>query len=168
VVRAWYEREAPRAGWLAALADGALAPALTEMHRRLAHAWTVGELARIAALSRAAFAKRFVAVVGEPPLHYLARVRMQAAADLLRTSDATLDAVATAVGYASTEAFSRGFRRIVGAPPGSFRRASGSATPSSVPVMARRAPRPDAIRHDVTLPLRRRAGRRARLRRTAR
>jgi AraC-like DNA-binding protein len=168
VVRTWYERESHRAGWLAALADSALAPALVAMHRRVEHPWTVTELARHAALSRAAFAKRFVAVVGEPPLHHLARARMQVAADLLRTSDATLDAIATAVGYASTEAFSRGFRRIVGAPPGSFRRASGSATPSSVPVMASAARRPDADRDDTTTRLDRRAGRRHHLRRAAR
>jgi AraC-like DNA-binding protein len=122
VVRAWYERDASRAGWLSALADSALAPALTSMHRRLAHPWTVGELARTAALSRAAFAKRFVSAVGEPPLRYLARARMQAAADLLRSSDASVDEVATAVGYASTEGFSRTFRRVIGAPPATFRR----------------------------------------------
>jgi AraC-like DNA-binding protein len=168
VVSAWYEREESRAGWLSALGDSALAPALTAMHRRLAHPWTVDELAREAALSRAAFAKRFVSVVGEPPLHYLTHARMQAAAELLRNSDATLDAIATAVGYASTEAFSRGFRRIIGAPPGSFRRASGSATPTSVAVMASARPGAEPEPHDPTIHLRRRAGRRDRVRRVAR
>lgn len=130
VVRAWYERDPSRVGWMSALADRALATALTSMHARIEYPWTVAELAREAALSRAAFAKRFVATLGEPPLHYLARARMQVAADLLRTTDATVDAVAAAVGYTSTEAFSRGFRRVVGTPPAAFRRSEQRARPA--------------------------------------
>jgi AraC family transcriptional activator of mtrCDE len=84
--------------------------------------WTVGTLADVAAMSRSAFAERFRRLVGLSPMRYLTQVRLGRAAELLRTTDATVADVARRVGYASEEAFSRAFRARFGASPGTFRR----------------------------------------------
>jgi AraC-like DNA-binding protein len=82
----------------------------------------VEALARVAGTSRATLGRRFVAEVGEPPLAYLTRARMQAASQLLRGSDEGFAAIAGHVGYESEFAFNRAFRRAFGAPPGEYRR----------------------------------------------
>lgn len=123
VVRTWADdAPAERAGWIGALTDATLGRTLEAMHGDLRRAWTVPALARIAGTSRATLGRRFVAEVGEPPLAYLARARMQEASRLLRGSDDGLAAIAARVGYDSEFAFSRAFRRAFGAPPGEHRR----------------------------------------------
>ncbi|MBI5496089.1 MAG: AraC family transcriptional regulator [Deltaproteobacteria bacterium] len=125
VVRAWLAEDAAGpTSWLAALRDQPVANALSRMHAEPARNWTVQGLARVAGLSRAAFARRFAGAMGEPPLTYLARWRMGLAARLLVESDASLAEVATRVGYESEFAFSRAFKRIRGRAPGAFRRAA--------------------------------------------
>jgi AraC-like DNA-binding protein len=93
------------------------------MHARLAHAWTVGELAKVAALSRSAFFDRFTRVVGRPPMEYLHAWRMAIARDLLRR-EVSITEVADRVGYASASTFSTAFSRHVGQPPSHYARAS--------------------------------------------
>jgi len=88
---------------------------------RPAEPWTVAKLARIAGLSRAAFARRFAAEVGVPPLRHVAATRMRLAAELLAATDASLAEVAAEVGYATEFALSRAFRRLAGEPPGVYR-----------------------------------------------
>lgn len=109
------------AGWLAALRHPQVGRALILLHRQPAHPWTVDQLARRAGLSRSGLAEAFRALLGEPPMRYLARWRMQVAADLLRREELTVAAVASQVGYASEAAFSRAFKRIAGVPPGEWR-----------------------------------------------
>ncbi|WUD86198.1 helix-turn-helix transcriptional regulator [Streptomyces sp. NBC_00503] len=79
-------------------------------------------LAAEAGLSRAAFARRFAALVGRPPLGYLTWWRMTTAARLLRASKAPLRSIAVQVGYASEFAFADAFKRMYGMPPGAYRR----------------------------------------------
>ncbi|MFI6940570.1 AraC family transcriptional regulator [Streptomyces sp. NPDC050418] len=124
VLRAWYEEQpTERArGWAAALSDQAVAPALTALHGDPARSWTVQELAARAGLSRAAFARRFTDLVGEPPMAYLTRWRMTTAARLLRESEETLAAVAARTGYGSEYAFAKAFKREYGQAPGGYRR----------------------------------------------
>ncbi len=124
ILRAWHEEQPPETarGWAAALADQAVAPALTALHGDPARAWTVQELAVRAGLSRAAFAKRFAELVGEPPMAYLTRWRMTTAARLLRESEAPLAAVAARTGYGSEYAFAKAFKREYGQAPGGYRR----------------------------------------------
>lgn len=123
VVRAWANDVTPeRAGWIGALTDAMLARTLEAIHADLERAWTVDALARVAGTSRATLGRRFVAMVGEPPLAYLTRARMQEASRLLRRSDEGLAAIAGRVGYESEFAFNRAFRRAFGAPPGEYRR----------------------------------------------
>ncbi|BAJ33132.1 MULTISPECIES: AraC family transcriptional regulator [Kitasatospora] len=109
-------------GWAAALGDPAVTAALHAVHRDPAAPWTVASLAAEAGLSRAAFARRFRATTGRPPLGYLTWWRLTRAARLLRETEAPLRAVAAQVGYASEFAFAHAFKRVHGLAPGAYRR----------------------------------------------
>lgn len=109
-------------GWLRAVSDPQIGPAIRGMHENVAHPWTVGLLAAAAGMSRSAFALRFKALVGEAPLEYLTRWRMCKAGHLLRGSDRNLMDVANLVGYESDGAFKRTFKRVLGITPGEYRR----------------------------------------------
>ncbi|GAA1935802.1 AraC family transcriptional regulator [Kitasatospora viridis] len=108
--------------WRGALADPGIGEALRLLHERPAHRWTVAELAASAGQSRSAFAARFSRVVGEPPLGYLTGWRMTLAADLLRETEHSVEAVAREVGYADAFAFSTAFKRAHGVSPSVWRR----------------------------------------------
>jgi AraC-like DNA-binding protein len=110
-------------GWLAGLRDRYVGRALSLLHSKSAHAWTVEELAAHVGLSRSALGERFTAVIGQPPMQYLARWRMQLAADLLHGSRRSMAAIAQQVGYDSEAAFSRAFKREHGKAPAAWRRA---------------------------------------------
>lgn len=112
-------------GLLRGLADARLAPAIREMHRHMARAWTVGQLARLASLSRSAFFGRFTRSVGVAPMEYLLAWRMSVAKDLLRREDLNLGQIAPRVGYGSASAFSTAFSRHVGQSPSHFARQHG-------------------------------------------
>ncbi len=121
-VRAYLQSPAgARRGVLAAIADAQLARPLTALHADLARPWTVGLLARSASMSRSTFAARFRTIVGQPPLDYLARARMDEARTLLRGGTA-IALVAGAVGYDSPISFTRAFRRVTGETPGAYQR----------------------------------------------
>jgi len=113
-------------GFLGALRDPSTAAALSAMHLRSEHPWTVASLAQEVGLSRSVFAARFTQLVGEPPLGYLTRLRMQKAATLLRDG-ATLAQASRHAGYASEASFSHAFRQWSGEAPGAFRRKSKGA-----------------------------------------
>jgi len=113
-------------GWLAGLKDPYVSRALALLHGRVAQEWTVDELGRKVGLSRSALADRFTRLIGEPPMRYLARWRIQVAAHQLRNSDAPLARIAQQVGYESEAAFNRAFKRSFGIPPATWRR-NGSA-----------------------------------------
>jgi AraC-like DNA-binding protein len=95
---------------------------LSLMHNQPAHAWTVDELARKVGLSRSALAQRFSDFLGQPPMQYLARWRLQLAAQQLRDGEKSLADVAEQVGYDSEAAFNRAFKREFGVPPATWRR----------------------------------------------
>ncbi|MGW6007826.1 AraC family transcriptional regulator [Streptomyces sp. NPDC055210] len=126
VLRLHLERasRAPRAasGWLAGLADPVVATALTSLHRDPARTWTVAELADAAAVSRSTLAARFKSTVGQGPLEYLTRWRIELAAQQLREGSATLASIAHSVGYGSESALSVAFKRVLGMPPGDYRK----------------------------------------------
>lgn len=129
ILRAWFEDQPPAAaaGWAAALGDSAVAPALAAIHETPSTQWTVEALADRAGLSRAAFARRFTTLVGEPPMAYLTRWRMTTAARLLRESESPLTTVAAQTGYGSEYAFAKAFKREYGEAPGGYRRAARAA-----------------------------------------
>src|SRR5262249_24978541 len=109
-------------GWLAGLRDTYVARALALLHRDIARAWSVDELGREAGLSRSALADRFIRLIGGPPMHYLANLRMQVAMQTLRDTSASLAQVADMVGYESEAAFSRAFKKATGTAPATWRR----------------------------------------------
>jgi AraC-like DNA-binding protein len=111
-----------RTGWLAGLRDPHVGRALSLLHARVAHPWSVEELAREVGVSRSVLGERFAALLGEPPMRYLARWRMQLASLRLRESDDSIAVIAADVGYDSEAAFHRAFKRELGAPPAAWRR----------------------------------------------
>ena len=120
-LRSWFTAPTAR-GWLVAYADPVVGRAIRLMQHDLASPWTVDSLARSVAVSRAALARRFSSLVGEPPMSFLRQERLRLAADLLRGSDATLSSVAGAVGYGSAFALSSAFSRERGVSPSAHRR----------------------------------------------
>ncbi|MET8422965.1 AraC family transcriptional regulator [Nocardia sp. NPDC004860] len=129
ILRAWIEEQpqSEAVGWAAALRDPAVAPALEAMHGDPAAPWTVQSLADHAGLSRAAFARKFNAMVGEPPLAYLTRWRLTTAARLLREDELAIEKVSARAGYSSEFAFGKAFKREYGLAPGQYRRQARAA-----------------------------------------
>jgi AraC family transcriptional regulator, alkane utilization regulator len=117
---------ADQRGWIAALRDAQIGKALSLMHAAPDKAWTVEELARQVALSRSAFADRFVELLGEPPMQYLSQWRLALAAQALRGSMESVERIAERYGYQSQAAFNRAFKREFGLPPAAWRK-QGSA-----------------------------------------
>jgi len=112
-------------GWLAGLRDPMVGQALAALHGEPTRAWTVEDLARIAGASRSVLAERFTAMVGQPPMQYLALWRMQLASRLLLDGH-PVAAVASFVGYESEAAFSRAFKKLVGEAPAAWRKHRGA------------------------------------------
>lgn len=109
-------------GWLAGARDPVVGTVLAALHRAPHRDWTLDDLASEAASSRSVVSERFSRFLGEPPLAYLARWRMQLAARLLRTTRKSVLQVAADVGYESEAAFNRAFKREFAIPPGQFRK----------------------------------------------
>lgn len=109
--------------WLAGLRDQYVGRALTALHANPARDWTLELLAQEAALSRSSFAERFVQFVGQPAMQYLTNWRMQLATNYLRSGNESVAAIANRVGYESEAAFSRAFKKALGAPPSEWRSA---------------------------------------------
>lgn len=127
-------KDTAKSGWLAAVRDQQVGQALALLHGQPHESWTVASLAHRVALSRSTFAARFAQLVGEPPLRYLTRLRLNRASERLRSSDAKLSTIAAAVGYESVAAFVKAFKRCVGVTPGEYRR---MRQPSSVAIPSR-------------------------------
>ena len=117
-----------KTGWLAGARDPEVGKSLALMHRNPAHPWTIADLAREAGLSRAVLAERFRHYLGEPPIAYLTRWRMQLAARMLKSSNRSVAEIAADVGYESEAAFNRAFKRELAVPPARFRTESRAAT----------------------------------------
>jgi AraC-like DNA-binding protein len=121
-LRAWLTRpgaEVP--AWYAAHSDPVVGPALRLMHDDLAHPWTVASLAARLHVSRAALAKRFAALVGQPPMSYLRHQRLEHVSALLRDPAVTLETAAQRVGFSSAFALSATFKRECGVSPSAWR-----------------------------------------------
>lgn len=128
-VRAWFDQpEHVAPGWYQAENDEAIGATIRSIHEQPAHEWTVAQLAAQAGMSRAAYARRFNEVVGEPPMTYLTNWRLTLAADLLREPDATVGGVAEQVGYATPFGLSAAFKRVRGVSPRAYRQAVAVGT----------------------------------------
>ena len=122
VFRAFARVEGRAGGWVAGIDDPILGPALQRLHREPAAAWSVDALARVSGVSRSAFAKHFAEQMGEAPMEYVRRWRMALAARMLLDGADNLAQIAEHVGYQSEFAFQRAFKRVLGTPPGRFRK----------------------------------------------
>lgn len=111
------------AGWLKALGDPRIAPALVLMHGDPARAWGLDELAKASAMSRTSFALHFKTVTGVAPVTYLTEWRMRLAEHELREETTPVAVLARTLGYASESAFSNAFKRVTGSSPKAYRTA---------------------------------------------
>lgn len=124
-IRSWMaEDPLAQTGWLGALQDKQIGRAILLTQRDPTRAWTVASLANEVAMSRSAFAARFKELVGETPMHYVARWKMNVALTWLKEDDVSLGELADRLGYQSEAAFSRAFKRFVSVSPGAARRRS--------------------------------------------
>lgn len=125
VLRAWFtDQGADAPGWWRASADPVVGPVLCLLQNSPTRPWTVAELAGQVGVSRAALARRFTQLVGEPPMTFLTKWRLALAADLLLDPSRTIGAVATEVGYGSGFALSAAFKRVRGVSPRQHRLAA--------------------------------------------
>jgi AraC-like DNA-binding protein len=135
-VREWFDRpESTPPTWYTALSDPLVGTALRRLQDEQARPWTVATLAAEVGVSRAALARRFTELVGEPPMTYLTGWRLAQAADLLQRTELSVDAVARQVGYRSGYALSTAFKRVHGVRPSDYR--AGFAPPDAGDVSER-------------------------------
>jgi AraC-like DNA-binding protein len=121
-LRLWLEDGQGRsASWIDAVADPSIGPVLQAVHENPGRDWTIASLAELARQSRAVFCKKFSAAVGEPPMNYVAKLRMAEAARQL-AEGARMPDVAAAVGYSNEFAFAKALKRARGVSPGRVRR----------------------------------------------
>jgi len=112
------ERES---GWLMGARDPIVGKSLGLLHSRVAHPWTIADLADEVGISRSALVERFTRYLSEPPITYLTRWRLQLAARSLEKTSRGVSEIAADVGYESEAAFNRAFKREYGQPPGRYR-----------------------------------------------
>ena len=132
----WYLTGSNAPAWFTAQRDPVVGAALRCIHHEPERPWTVAGLAAEALVSRAVLARRFHELVGVPPMAYLAGWRLDVAADLLSTSDLTVEAVANRVGYGSPFSFSAAFSRRFGRSPTAHRRSVRPDPSVGLPMLA--------------------------------
>ncbi|WP_164935529.1 AraC family transcriptional regulator [Bradyrhizobium guangzhouense] len=124
VLRSWISSLAPgQGGWLGAISDPHIGPALKLIHENPERPWTLSDLGRRVGLGRSAFSARFTRLVGQSMQRYVIERRMSEAAFLLETSDESIARIASRVGYETAAAFSKLFHRHHGESPGRYRAA---------------------------------------------
>src|SRR6201996_144447 len=122
VLRSWISTLTPgQGGWLGAISDPHIGPALKLIHEKPERPWTLSDLGNHVGLGRSAFSERFTRLVGQSMYRYLIERRMSEAAFLLETSDEGIARIASRVGYETTSAFSKLFHRHHGLSPGRYR-----------------------------------------------
>lgn len=84
--------------------------------------WTLDDMARQTALSRAQFARRFRDVFGISPVQFVIQTRLERARHLLTETEMTAEQIAYSLGYADVYFFARQFKRFTGKTPGAVRK----------------------------------------------
>ncbi|WP_251033796.1 AraC family transcriptional regulator [Bacillus sp. ISL-75] len=82
---------------------------------------TLDDIAAVSGFSRYYFIKQFQHQLNMTPVQYLTKIRIQKAAELLRTTSSSVTDVAAQVGYANANYFNKVFRKMVGVSAGTFR-----------------------------------------------
>ena len=114
-------------GWLSGMRDPVIGKSLGLLHSRVAHPWTIADLADEVGISRSALVERFTRYLSDPPMSYLTRWRLQLAARSLEGTSRGVAQIAADIGYESEAAFNRAFKREFGLPPGRYRSEHRSA-----------------------------------------
>ncbi len=122
ILRQWMNSQRDQnASWISAYRNPYIRNALAAIHENPAHPWQVAELAQTAGLSRAAFAQRFKALLGDTPANYVTKVRIQKAMELLVRTGESIDRISETVGYGTGFALSKAFKRLSGLSPQQYR-----------------------------------------------
>lgn len=108
-------------GWFRGIKDPVIGGAMKAIHLRPAENWSVQRLAHEVSMSPSRFAARFTETLGDSPMAYLAKWRMNVACRKLTSSTAAIEQIASDVGYESAAAFNRAFKKHVGLPPAMWR-----------------------------------------------
>ena len=127
IVRAMSKDPETDLTWLAAAEDPHLGPALDQILDRPEAPHTVDSLAAHSAMSRSTFHDRFTSAIGRSPIAFLREVRLRRAADLLQTTNHSVDDIASRVGFESRSHFSRKFSELFGRSPTKFRSESSTS-----------------------------------------
>ena len=114
-------------GGLSALSDVQISRAIAAMQEEPAVNWTVERLAGRAGMSRASFALKFKAAAHQSPVEYLTRGRMLLAEDRIATTNDTISEIAQSLGYDSSNAFAKAFKKATGYSPRRHRVQAGTA-----------------------------------------
>jgi AraC-like DNA-binding protein len=125
VLRTWFNRDRNAPTWWHAERDPVVGPALRLIYNNPEHPWTVADLAAAVGNSRAGFARRFTEQIGESPIAFLTSWRLALAADMLRSGESTIAAIAHRVGYGTPFALSSAFKRAYGQSPNAYRASAG-------------------------------------------
>jgi AraC-like DNA-binding protein len=125
-------------GWLAGARDPIVGKSLGLLHSRVAHPWTIADLADAVGISRSALVERFTRYLSEPPMTYLMRWRLQMAARSLEKTPRGVAEIAAEVGYESEAAFNRAFKREYGLPPGQYRRGHRSSPAGNASIQSQK------------------------------
>jgi len=110
--------------FIVALSDPRIAKSLQHLHNNPETTWTLEKMAEDIGMSRAAFAKRFKELVGQPMFEYLTKLRIQRAKELLKDTQLRLYEVASRVGYESDLAFTKTFKKHTGTTPTRYRKST--------------------------------------------
>lgn len=111
----------PAVGWFRGLRDPLVGRSIASIHAAPEHDWSVRSLAEEAQISPSRFAARFRETLGESPMLYLTKWRMNVASRLLDRTELGIGAVASRVGYGNLASFSRAFKKHLGSPPATWR-----------------------------------------------
>jgi len=139
VLRTHVEASELPIGWLRAIGDRQIAPALRMMHADPGRNWQLSELAKAVGMSRTTFALRFKSVTGVAPLSYLIAWRMRLAERALRDASLPVSTLAFLLGYTSESAFSNAFKRVNGKSPMAYRASLNGRNDFGQPVPGKRA-----------------------------
>lgn len=101
--------------------DAAIAAAQAWIADNYAEANPVAGMTAASGLTARTFKRRFEAATGYAPLDYVLSLRMEEAKQVLETSEAAIDDVASEVGYTEPAAFRRIFKRATGISPLQYR-----------------------------------------------